>query len=343
MPSYEIKGDPISVVYGYDDCLINVCEVFLSVFDSRLKWDENSSEEVNSAAESCLFIKDGGGCYFSLTTSPIGIGLKVNMGTMRVYLKRYGVPEDHIRSLFKREPIVEEPQSSDTSEDIVNDKVLAEGVASLNINTKKSGGNSKQHCVSCKLKYGSKKCSKCKEACYCERECQVRDWPVHKFFCGSLPFPKPIGENRGKTVKAVYLPELSGDPVLINLPIIKDFIEEDGKKVWFEKPDLEKFLGEGDYGRNLMPLNPLKKQRAIADTIEFKWRDNFSADGSKPNQCIKKITQNRNYFDWRGPMVVTRYRGKGPEGDYLDLEEYDFLDIIDYLLWYGSGNHSYLK
>jgi len=57
-------------------------------------------------AKSSLNIKDGGGCYLFLTTRPFEKGLTVNEDTMRVYLKRYGVPDDHIRSIFKREPIV---------------------------------------------------------------------------------------------------------------------------------------------------------------------------------------------------------------------------------------------
>jgi hypothetical protein len=343
MPQYEIKDGPISVAYGYDNCLENICEVFMYVVDSRLEWDENSSEEVNSAAESLLYSKDGGGCYFSLTTSPIGIGLKVNKHTMGVYLKRYGVPEDHIRSIFKREPIVEKSKTLKSTETSIQDNLLLDELERLDLNTKNSDGNSNYFCIFCKVNIGSKKCSRCKVACYCDKNCQINDWPVHKFFCGSLPFPKPAARKSGKTVRAVYLPELSGDPVLINLPIINDFIEDGYEEVWFERPELENYLGEGIYGRNWMPLNPLKKTRKIADTIEFKYRENFLHDGSKLNQCVQKITQNRSFYDWKGPIIVTRYRGKGAEGDYLDLEEHDFLDIIDYLLWYGINNEYFKK
>ena len=31
---------------------------------------------------------------------------------------------------------------------------------------------------------GSFKCSRCKVVSYCSRECQKKDWPSHKLYCG---------------------------------------------------------------------------------------------------------------------------------------------------------------
>ena len=42
-------------------------------------------------------------------------------------------------------------------------------------------------------------------------------------------------------------------------------------------------------------------------------------------------------------MIVTKYSGQKAEGNYLDIQLEDFADIIDYLIWYGSGDHEYLK
>jgi len=327
MPRYIIKSDPITVEYGFDDCLINICEVFLSVFDSRLEYDENASEEVNSAAEKSLFIKDGDCCYFSLTTSPIGIGLRVNKDTMKVYLKRYGVPDDHIKFIFNRKHIVEMPLTQDSI------KTSTEELADSNISLEAKGKKS-SYCVFCKLKKELKLCSRCHVASYCGKDCQVEDWPVHKFFCSSLPFPKIDVVAGKKTVRAVYLPELSEEPVLINLPIKMESFDDEGELEFFETPDLEKFLSNGrkDYGngRNFLQHNPLKKSRVIANGIEFWFRDYFRGDGSQLNQCVQKITKNQNLFEWKGPMVVTKFMGTNYEGDYLDLEEYDFVDIIDF-------------
>lgn len=41
-----------------------------------------------------------------------------------------------------------------------------------------------QHCAQC-FAVAIKKCSKCEQSFYCSRECQVRNWPVHKEICRS--------------------------------------------------------------------------------------------------------------------------------------------------------------
>ena len=39
-------------------------------------------------------------------------------------------------------------------------------------------------CLECGKEGGLKRCAKCREACYCSRECQVAHWRVHKKACG---------------------------------------------------------------------------------------------------------------------------------------------------------------
>jgi hypothetical protein len=67
MPRFIIESDVIRVAYGFDE----VSEIFLSVYDKRLEWQENASEEVNKIAES-LGSEDGSGGYFDLHTGLIG-------------------------------------------------------------------------------------------------------------------------------------------------------------------------------------------------------------------------------------------------------------------------------
>jgi hypothetical protein len=55
MPRYELKGDPISVAFGYD----HATGFFLSVTDIRLKWSKYASDAVNKVTSS-IGIKDGG-------------------------------------------------------------------------------------------------------------------------------------------------------------------------------------------------------------------------------------------------------------------------------------------
>ena len=42
------------------------------------------------------------------------------------------------------------------------------------------------YCYAAKCtKPGHRGCTRCKQAWYCERKCQLRDWPTHKLVCGS--------------------------------------------------------------------------------------------------------------------------------------------------------------
>ena len=42
------------------------------------------------------------------------------------------------------------------------------------------------YCYAAKCaKPGHRSCARCKQAWYCERKCQLRDWPTHKLVCGS--------------------------------------------------------------------------------------------------------------------------------------------------------------
>ena len=90
---YEIKSSPISIAYGYDEMCTS--GMFLSVFDERLEWSEQASREVNAVTEQ-LGVGDGGGSYFDLHTGQTGFGQKVSCETMMTFMRRFGVPEEHI-------------------------------------------------------------------------------------------------------------------------------------------------------------------------------------------------------------------------------------------------------
>ena len=75
---FEIKDGPIRVAYGYDDLFGGV---FRSVYDERLKFDANSSSDVN-AVTGKIGRKDGGGCYFDLHVyirDQLGTDLRLTM------------------------------------------------------------------------------------------------------------------------------------------------------------------------------------------------------------------------------------------------------------------------
>lgn len=90
-------GSPFHIAYGFD----KVEGVFLSVYDDRLGYDPNASDEINNVfAESPRYgLESGEGCYLDLYTGDIGIGIKTSWPVMCEYLKRYGVPGDRILEL----------------------------------------------------------------------------------------------------------------------------------------------------------------------------------------------------------------------------------------------------
>jgi hypothetical protein len=98
MTRFEFENGPhIKIAYGSD----HVIGVFLSVSDDRLEYDDKASDEVNGITEK-VGVKDGGGSYFDLHTGQNGFGFRVSNKVMRVYLARYGVPEEKINLIFKQ-------------------------------------------------------------------------------------------------------------------------------------------------------------------------------------------------------------------------------------------------
>ena len=57
---------------------------------------------------------------------------------------------------------------------------LNEEISNMNI----SGGSSTRSCLYClKEVKGQSRCSQCRTALYCNRDCQLKHWPVHKNTC----------------------------------------------------------------------------------------------------------------------------------------------------------------
>ena len=153
---------PIWIAYGSDQ----ITGVFLSVSDKRLEFSEKHSEtdQVNTVAMS-IGAQDGGGSYFDMHTGSTGYGHQVTEATMRVYLARYDVGKSQIDALFAEVRVSQEKLNKMTRGDF-------------------------NECVSClSTSTDNKACAQCHVALYCNRQCQVRDWPVHKTICSLLPFP----------------------------------------------------------------------------------------------------------------------------------------------------------
>ena len=293
MPRYTIQSEdsPISIAYGSDDST----DYFLSVFDKRLKYDSNASDEVNKVTEK-IGVCDGGGSYFDLHTGHVGFGHKVSKATMGVFLKRYGVSEKRISDLF-------------------------------------SGKTIGSPCRVCK-NLTTKMCAKCHQVFYCEKACQTKDWSNHKIYCSCLPFPaKTIKE--GKSVYGIFLPENGKNPVVVEVPIKTNYDPEDS--IYYSSADMSLFFGKELIGHRYMSRNSLKPERKLIDTLLINFRDDFLADGSKPNTTVHKLTNGLHQHNWKGPILVTKKEGKEllTDYDYKDIEIDDFENVVDFFLGYG--------
>ena len=77
----------------------------------------------------------------------------------------------------------EKVSSSSSSNDGIG---LSNDVSSMTIDTSSSTSKKKKKntCLFCLQEVvGCSRCSRCETALYCDRECQVKHWPVHKNIC----------------------------------------------------------------------------------------------------------------------------------------------------------------
>ena len=186
-------------------------------------------------------------------------------------------------------------------------------------------------CLICD-KITTSRCSKCKSAGYCCRECQVADWPTHKFFCASLPFPpKMNGNPRVRTIAGLLLNSGSLTPSIVQLPLNIDFES-------FKLPNTKSFIGAQE-STNYMQSNPFTNEN-LKDSLVFIFRDNFLNDGSSPNKCVENMMKGRNNYPWKGPVLVIKQKGIFPEdlcrNEFDDINSKDFKDVVDYFCWYGN-------
>jgi hypothetical protein len=284
MTRFEIEDTHTTTAYGTDP----VTGVFLSVYDKRLAYDPNASKEVNAISEQ-IGVQDGSGNYFDLHTGKQGFGLRVSNATMRVFLARYGVPQDKINFVFQEASLMD------------------------------------PNCRACESE-AAKKCAKCKTVKYCGKECQTKDWPIHKYICDSLPFP-PKNESSLRTVYCFLLPE-NGDKIQVIQVELERELDPISKK-YYDKPKLEQYMG-----RDLEDYIPRasKRKDAVYSINLIIMRKNLeyeNDDGSVTNKLAKKLTNNQVSYDWKGPLVAMKFADvdKSNSNDLLKFVDIDAKDL----------------
>ena len=71
--------------------------------------------------------------------------------------------------------------NNSNSNDDDNDNNLNNERSNMSIDTSRSSSRNCLYCL--KVVEGSMRCSKCRTALYCNRDCQLKHWPVHKNSC----------------------------------------------------------------------------------------------------------------------------------------------------------------
>ncbi|CAI6313450.1 unnamed protein product [Periconia digitata] len=174
------------------------------------------------------------------------------------------------------------------------------------------------------------RCTRCKSAWYCGKDCQAKDWATHKLLCGAFAEfdmesrPSAEFDQNGKPskefVQAVFFPVDETKPKVVWLEC--EWGEDCG--LHFQLPDLKTYLG--GFGRHTM-----------VNTSQIYYRDGFLTDGSKPNKSIEAITRRKkqNRYQWRGPFLAVGRKGSDPESDACrDIDLTDFRQIAHFFLTY---------
>ena len=315
----RIPGDPISVAYGYD----GMTDVFLSVFDKRLAYNSDSTDKVNAVTES-IGNGDGGGSYFDLHTGSYGFGKKVDDNTMATFLKRYGVSVDKISEL----PL----------------NITDVNWSNIEPGTSTSAVGSWKVCTNCRVKSGScKDCSVCSIVPYCTKECQRKDWRIHKHFCG-LHVQLPLSHNEGaaEAVKAFLLPESSETPMFVNLPLVRvEGDEDDITSTSYKELNCHEFITDvtGEIRSDMFTDMSI---RSLPQAYNVIYKMDFLDDGSKKNLCIlnlfkkyeKKtgsVVEPKDPY-WRNNILVVKAKPGGTEtNSYQDMSIADATEVVKFL------------
>ena len=176
-------------------------------------------------------------------------------------------------------------------------------------------------CFVCKKKT-STLCAQCHLVYYCTRECQVKDWPIHKTICASLPIPP---KTKSKSVYAFYMPEKDARPVFKEISVEND--PDDGQKL-----DSASLFDKQAHLFSVKMLRNSSKGRDLPNMLEVLSDFESRNDASKVNQSLAKLRNGKTTPNWCGPILVVKRKGDDPmaKSPYIDIQLSDMEDIIDF-------------
>ncbi len=215
-------------------------------------------------------------------------------------------------------------------------------------------------------------CSRCHSvgAKYCNRECQARDWPIHKNFCHLSSAAAPIDDEENSSsssssVQALLFPQDSNLPVLVRVKVSADVVSPWGSSILSPngEADATDFI-PGEHGVTIKSYNSEQFPQYHNGRPEYRLDCGFSlycsTDPSLPeNECMKRVLTGhakakfggriaqipgmenmwKHTFErqkkWKGPLLVVktdRYENnRATAPTYEDFEVRDVKYLVLYL------------
>ncbi|KAL2214226.1 hypothetical protein CC79DRAFT_1328138 [Sarocladium strictum] len=194
-----------------------------------------------------------------------------------------------------------------------------------------------QACLICEQP-NSKLCAVCKGSAYCSKECQKKDWKIHKLLCADFAALDLSKRPSADHFRGILLPENDEKPTCVWMKYTPDVLGY----VLVQHIDLE--TGVVNFGNDSMHRSAHIFEdkilgRKLTTLTSLHHRENFLGDGSSFNKAIRRIDSlkaNKPAF-WRGPVVIVginEVQQQHWKSKRRDATMKDFRYAADYFLTY---------
>ncbi|KAK8195311.1 hypothetical protein HDK77DRAFT_489631 [Phyllosticta capitalensis] len=181
-------------------------------------------------------------------------------------------------------------------------------------------------------------CVACHCVAYCSKECQRSDWRSHQKICPQLN-TQPERPEDGEFKRAIVFKADEDKPRLVWLEVqrLQDPDNEGKTRTPTARPIADFLACTVDAVTGLGFQRNVRRERDLKHTLVV----NFCiSDTDKVNYCIREATDLRNFHDFSGAIIVSKFTGFTPqELECADVEAEDYLDITDFLVTFGDPEY----